>query len=364
MNIVYFQKDKVNGEAREGDLGQEQEKWNNFLSENSEDGGFLQSWAWGDFQQDLGKKIWRIGIEDNNGKLLTVCLAIRDDMALRRVTIDIPRLGILNIEYGISNILEVLVKELKKIAVDENAMVVRVDFGVKVNSQFTIHNSQFNKLGLRRAHRDIQPRSTLVVDLSKSEEEILKEMKQKHRYNIRLAEKRGVKIELIENNKEEGLENFWELLKLTSKRDRFAIHEKNYYLKLLNTPGLDTRLYLAKYLDEVIAGAIIGQFGNTCVYLHGVSGDRYRNVMAPYLLQWQIMLDIKQNGYKFYDFGGIKSEKSKSSSQTKWQGITRFKIGFAPNQKTTEFLGLWEIRVKPCQYFVYRIIRGLAKLKK
>ncbi|MEA2088536.1 MAG: peptidoglycan bridge formation glycyltransferase FemA/FemB family protein [Patescibacteria group bacterium] len=359
MNILYFKEN-------------EKEKWNDFVSENSQDKGFLQSWEWGDFQESLGKKIFRFGIKDKDGKILTVCLAVKDKIALRKNTIDVsrgpvfqfpislPRRQAGNFQFPI--LLSDLLNELKNIAQREKAMTARIDFGTITNNVFLNQIKKLKKLGIRRSYRDIQPRSTLIIDLQKDEQKILKEMKQKHRYNIKLAEKKGVKIKLTNKNDFiRDFENFWKLLKNTSTRDRFAIHNEDYYWKMLNQSNLDIKLYLASYQNKTIAGSIIGCFGNGCVYMHGASDNVYRNIMAPYLLQWIAIKDAKNNGFKFYDFGGVKSEKEKSSSQKMWDGITRFKIGFAPNEKITEFLGLWEIPVNKFQYLIYKFIRKIVK---
>ncbi|MCD4705549.1 aminoacyltransferase [bacterium] len=355
MQIVYFQEN-------------EKEKWNNFVAENSQDGGFLQSWEWGNFQKDLGKNIFRFGIKDDEDKILTVCLAIKDKIALGRNTIDVYRGPILvqsqsaNWRTKVKSLLNDLLKELKNIAQKENAIVARIDFGTILNKEFLNEIKKFKKLGVRRSCRDIQPRSTLTINLQKNKEEILKEMKQKHRYNIRLAEKKGVRVELVNKDKLTiEFENFWKLLKNTSARDKFAIHNRDYYWKMLSKSNFDVKLYLASYENKIIAGAIVGCFGNTCVYMHGASDNVYRNIMSPYLLQWTAIKDTKNNGFLFYDLGGVKSEKEKSSSQKLWDGISRFKIGFAPNEKTTEFLGLWEIPIKQLDYFIYKLIRKIVK---
>ncbi|NCF75176.1 MAG: peptidoglycan bridge formation glycyltransferase FemA/FemB family protein [Xanthomonadaceae bacterium] len=355
MNILYFKKN-------------EKEKWNNFVAKNSQDGGLLQSWEWGDFQKALGKKIFRFGIKDKNDKILMLCLSIKDKIALKKYTVDIYRGPIIKFSLidnrGIQflNLLSILLAELKNIAQKENAIMARIDFGIITNEKFLDQIRILKNSGIRRSYRDIQPRSTLIINLQKDEEKILKEMKQKHRYNIRLAKKRGVKIKLVNgNNLLEDFNEFWKLLKHTSKRDKFAIHKKDYYWKMLIQSNLDIKLYLAIYKSKIIAGAMIGCLGNTCVYMHGASDNIYRNVMAPYLLQWAAIKDAKNNGFQFYDLGGVKSEKEKSNSQNLWEGITRFKIGFAPNEKITEFLGLWDIPISRFQYSIYKFIRKIIK---
>ena len=346
MEIVYFQNEK-------------REVWDDFAARQANDGGFLQSWQWGEFQKSLGKKIWRLGVEDSEGDLLAVCLVIRDNLALRQITLDIPRGPIIKDKRKLEEILKMLISEIKKIGKDEEAMIVRFDFPFFEEEGF---QKFLFKLNLKRSDKDLQPQSTLFLDLEKTLEAILKSMKPKHRYNIRLAQKRKVKIKEIGNDFKKAFGEFWELLKITSQRDKFAIHEKNYYFNLLNLYP-QVKLYLAEYDRKIIAAAITGFFGRVCVYLHGASANEYRNVMAPYLLHWFIINKAKEQGCKIYDLGGVKSEKNKNNNQLSWKGITRFKRGFAPEKEITEFWGLWEIRIKKVNCFVYRIIRQIVKLK-
>ncbi len=350
MNILFFKEEQ-------------KEDWDYFVSHNADDGGLLQSWAWGDFQKDLGKKIWRIGVEDDKNNLLATCLLIKDNLALRQVTLDIPRGPIVKGGKISFEILKVLIEEIKKIGKEENVMVLRFDFSFLEYEDTKTNKKIFSKLKLKRADRDIQPKTTLRLNLKKEKEDILKSMKQKHRYNIRLAERKGVEV-FLTNNSLDDFEKFWELLKETHKRDNFAIHSKDYYWKLLNTSNLKIKLYLAKYKEEIVAGAILGSFGKVSVYMHGASSNKFRFVMAPYLLQWKMISDSIEKGYFYYDFGGVKSFRKKTSSQTSWDGITRFKKGFAPKENYLEFFGLWELRLKKGKSFLYRIIRRLSKLRK
>ena len=293
MNIIYFNENQ-------------KDEWDDFVAENAEDGGLLQSWGWGDFQKKLNKKIWRIGIIDGDNNLLAACFAFKDDLSLGQKTIEIYRGPLINLKLENKEfklILEKLLEELEIIAKKEKAMIIRIDFGKFVEAgplQCRGRTStDLRELGLRRANRDIQPRSTFFIDLSIPEKEILQKMKSKHRYNIRLSEKKGVKIYLSpkENLKKDFLK-FWELIQVTSKRDGFAIHDKNYYYDLLNS-GNKIKLYLANFEDKVIAASLVGCFGGVCTYMHGASNDEYKSVMAPYLLQWQAILDAKSEEKKY-----------------------------------------------------------------
>ena len=132
---------------------------------------------------------------------------------------------------------------------------------------------------------------------------------------------------------------------------------------MLETISIDIlKLYVAKYNGKVIAANLVVFYGETCTYLHGASDDEYRNVMAPYLLQWQQIRDAKKMGCKKYDFGGVKTGRKKNEERSKknsWEGITRFKLGFSPNTKPVEFPGCYDIIVSPVRYFMYRVMQKI-----
>jgi len=205
----------------------------------------------------------------------------------------------------------------------------------------------------------MQPKEIFIVDISKSEEQLLAEMKAKTRYNIRLAEKRGVIVREISNKK--YIDEFLRLTKVMAKRQGIAVHPEDYYRKMLETiPGDILKLYVAEYQGKVIATNLVIFFGDTCTYLHGASDDEYRNVMAPYLLQWRQVLDAKKAGCEKYDFGGINTRyKIQDTRYNSWAGITKFKLGFSPNTAPVTFPGSYDIILNQGKYWGYRMIQKM-----
>lgn len=353
MRVIYFE--------------QEKDEWNRFVAENAADGGLFQSWQWGELAKNENKKIWRLALK-NKDKILAVGLAIKENLPLKKSCLYLPRglvieKSILNAEI-IRQILEILnyfLEELKKIGVRENAMAIRFDLPFLQGE--IIKKDNLSKLGLRKSYKDIQPRTTLILDIARSEDELLNQMKPKTRYNLKLAAKKNLGVKIVSSlSGEEEKKNFsyfYQLLLETSRRDKFFLHPKEHYQKLLESAL--AKLFLAYYEGKVVGGIMVGFFGKTAVYLHGASSFEKRNLMAPYFLQWQAIKFAKSANFLNYDFGGIKSEKISSRSQENWAGLTRFKNGFVPNIAPTEFLGLWEYNLRPLTYFVYRILSGLVR---
>ena len=374
----------------------QEEIWNEFIAENCSE-SFLQSWEWGRFNCVLGKKVWRLGITEDglltNGKteelriinyeskikLLAVALVIKYDLSFGWSYLYCPRGPVIN-ELGIRNYESrtcgMLFNEIKKIAKEERSLFLKIDLPVEVNYEY------FSKL--KKSQNEIQPKNTLMLNLEKSEEDLLKEMKQKTRYNIRLAEKKGVAVtnyELCADNKKEfkkKFEKFWELTEETSRRDKFRSHNKNYYWKMLESLSfhsksnkdrqkLQTKLYLAEYDNKVIVTNLVLFFGDMAIYLHGASSNEYRNVMAPYLLQWQQILDAKKAGCKMYDFWGIQNSQSKTDLPwekkiNSWGGITRFKRGFGGLEKN--YIGAYDLIFSDIGYPIYGSMRKIRDILK
>ena len=213
--------------------------------------------------------------------------------------------------------------------------------------------SYADRLRLKKTRVDIQPPDSTLVDLTADEEEILGRMKSKWRYNIRLAEKKGVQIEKIlgnNGNLSEKLDKFYELYKITSERDGIAIHPKSYYEDLLrrsaeeiaagkNVP--EVRLYLARHEEDYL-GAIITLFSKTeSIYLYGCSSNVKRNLMPNFLLQWTAMKDAKTYGSLYYDMYGMPPTDDENHPM---HGLYLFKTGFGG--KNIHRTGSWDVQLK------------------
>lgn len=209
----------------------------------------------------------------------------------------------------------------------------------------------------KRSPVDIQPADTVVVDISPTEEEILSNMKSKTRYNIRLAEKKGVRV--IEGTPAD-LATWYAIYQETSLRDRIAIHSLDYYQGLFTNsekyPGHspEVKLYLALSDDEVLAGNVVVFFGKTATYLYGASKSQKRNYMPAYALQWRTMQIAKEKGCSFYDLFGIPPTNDPSHPM---HGLYRFKTGFGGEIVSRG--GCWDYPLLPTLYSVTAFLERL-----
>lgn len=325
-------------------------KRDQFIQENSACGGFLQSNQWAEFQNDFGIKKHNISDNDFWSNVLEYKLPLVGKYFY------IPRGPVRdkNIKY---DKLKNCIGDLIELAKINNAGWIRIDSFDKDIDKII----KELKHKLVKAPHDMQPKQLFVVDIDKNEEEILAQMKPKTRYNIKVAEKKDVKIEVLnsfENNKK--IEKFLDLIEKTGNRKGISFHPKEYYRKMLKSITSDNlKLYLAIYKNKIIAGAVLVIYGQTATYLHGASDDNNRNAMAPFLLQWQMIRDARENGAKKYDFGGVSIGEDDKEREKKWLGVTRFKQGFSKNNTPLEFSGSYDIIVSPIKYWAYRVIQKI-----
>lgn len=205
---------------------------------------------------------------------------------------------------------------------------------------------------LQKAVMDIQPPSTVVVSLQGSEEEILQAMKKKNRYNIRLAGRKGVEVQV---EGESFLPQWYELYKETAERDNISIHSLDYYSTLFSLAGRmqpnAPELYIlaARHEGELLAGIILSIYGDTATYMYGASSSHKRNLMASYAVQWEAMKLARSKGCLRYDLFGIPPTDDPDHPM---HGLYRFKTGFGG--RVIHRPGAWDYPVSRPVYALYR----------
>jgi len=284
---------------------------------------FLQSEEWADFQRRLGRNVWRIsGVN-----------IIEHRLPIGKAYLYSPRLILPQNS-------DEFIKEIKDIAKKENAVFLKLEFGSNIDGNL------LKKIGFRKSN-NIQPFKTIILDITKPEEELLNQMHPKMRYNIGLAQKKGIDIKKDKGNFEE----FWELIQQTSERDGFKPYPRTYYEKILEIPGIE--LFTAEYpstslgTSEIIAANIVLFHKNTAIYLHGATSYEHRNLMAAPLLQWEQIKEAKKRGCTEYDFWGM--------DEIRWPGVTRFKRGFGGQE--IAYPGAYDLIFQPFWYLIYKIAK-------
>jgi lipid II:glycine glycyltransferase (peptidoglycan interpeptide bridge formation enzyme) len=208
----------------------------------------------------------------------------------------------------------------------------------------------------------IQPPQTILIDLTGTEEDILGRMKQKTRYNVHLAEKKGIVIRPLHD-----LSIFYQMMKVTGGRDQFGVHSQAYYQKAFNLyyPEQRCEILSAEFNGKPLAALMIFKQGRRAYYLYGASTDEERNRMPTYLLQWEAMRWARTNGCDEYDLWGIPDapedeleEKFTERHDGLW-GVYRFKRGFGG--KIVRSVGPYDRVYSPGLYQVYQAVSGIRR---
>lgn len=298
---------------------------------------FLQTQNWLDFQKHVGRKTWRF----DDGKIKANI--IKHDLPFGKNYLYIPHGPVIDfnsISGSINNEIAQFVAYLKNLAHEERSIFIKIEpMDDKVIE--VLHPFKFKK-----SNKEIQPKRTIVIDLEKPEEELLGAMHHKTRYNIKIAEKNHL-VFTAGND----IDAFWRLLKYTAKNDNFSTHSKEYYQSLCATPGLKAETVFIKHEGTPIAGALLLAHDDTVYYLHGAMdrNPKYRPMMAPYLLHWEIIKWAKGYGMRHYDLWGIDAQK--------WPGVTRFKLGWGGRQ--IEYPGAFDLSVRGFWFILYKILRKI-----
>ncbi len=336
------------------------QEWKNF-NKQLISAEFLQSWDWGEFQKSTGKEVLRLQIFEG-GEVVEQMQGFVHNLGLGVKYLYLPRAS-LKSEVISHTRRESLFGD--KFFKEQGFSFIRIE--AKEELRLMTYDLYPRGIPLRgQLTKNRQPGTTLLLDLEKSEENLLKEMHAKTRYNIGLAEKRGL---IIKPDKDTDV--FWKLNEATTGRDKFKSHDKNYYAKMLENNFCHQLTVYYNY--QAIASDLFIVYGDTCTYLHGTSANEYRNLMAPYLLQWEGIKLAKRLGCKFYDFWGIapilREDAGKQVScfnnfcwdiNHLWTGVTRFKVGFGGTVR--EYPQAVDVVLNKWKYVVYKLARKLKGL--
>ena len=207
---------------------------------------------------------------------------------------------------------------------------------------------------IRKARVDVQPPTTVILDLGADSADLLAAMHKKNRYNIGLAERKGV---TVRRGTIDEIAAWYSLYRETASRDRISIHPQRYYERLFELAApyesVDLHLYLAEFERQLLAGIIVSHFGGVATYLYGASSDRRRDLMPNYALQWHAISVAQEAGCGTYDLFGVPPADDKNHPM---YGLYRFKTGFGGT--LVHRLGSWDVVLKPTRYRAYRLLES------
>jgi len=342
------------------------EAWNDYAT--SLGGGILQSWQWGELKGAFGWEPARL-LWTNRAGLPVACAQIlfrRPSLPIIGRTASIvycPRGPLMNWsdEELRIQVLHDLIDDARKrraifLKIDPDVITGRKDDADAVLTDDPEGLDVIKSLrqqGFRHSASQIQFANTMVLDLDQPQDDLLAAMKQKTRYNIRLAGRKGVSVRL---GQQDDLDLLYQMYAETSLRDGFVIRKPAYY-QLAWGRFMEAGLaqpFIAEVDGEPVAAIVIFTFGTRAVYMYGMSTEAHRNKMPNHLLQWEAIQWAKQSGCSLYDFWGAPDE---ISPEDRMWGVYRFKLGFGARFIRT--VGAWDIVLRPLLDTLYTRVMPL-----
>ena len=264
----------------------------------------FQSLNWANFNSKFFKrKYYFVEIRNDKNEIQLASLLFIYNLPFGKSYLYSPCGPVINLKEYYNTInkesFDLFLIETQKIAKENNSIFLRIDpqinFKLNINPLETrnyLYDLFITKNNFIISKEQKQPEVTLILDISKTEDEILESMHQKGRYNIKVAQKHNIKITKTKSTSSKEFEAFFNLTDQITKRDGFFGNNKEYYKNLLEIVD-QAYLYSAFYENKIIASAITTFCNKKAIYYYGASSNEDRNLMAPYLLQWQMIKDAK-----------------------------------------------------------------------
>lgn len=303
---------------------------------NPDGGHILQTRAWGEFKRRWG---WLPHYFVTDGA--------PQQIATLFLTRDIPGVG--KLWYapkgpGIATP-QALAELTRERDVFAGGFVVKVDPELDASADI----ASWERIGLLKAPTEVQnSTATILIDLQPDEDAIIASFKPKCRYNIRLAARRGVTVRRAAVDST-TIDVMYRLMRETQRRAGFMLRPLQYFADywLLQHAAGQGDLYFATLDDEVLAGCFVTHVGRKAWYKDGGSSRRHHELMAPYLLQWEVMRSLRDRGTRVYDLVAVPPAAELGPSHP-FYGLYRFKSGF--NDQITEFVGTWDWPLRRRRY--------------
>ena len=330
-------------------------EWDAF-TKRSPSGHLLQSWTWGEFKAHFGWQPLRLAAVEGDRILAAAQILFRPLPVSRLTTAYIPKGPLINRSTPPTSTATALLSAIHDACRRERAIALKVepDWEDDIDER-----SWLGARGFIPSGQTVQPRRTVVIDLTLDEEAILAQMKPKTRYNIGLARRKGVSVSLGTAG---DLCTFYELLEATSRRAEFGIHTQAYYTQAwqLFAAQESVALFLAQHGEMTLASLMVFIWGNKAWYMYGASSDEERQRMPNHLLQWEAIRWARARGCETYDFWGIPDvdegqigphiavAEERGALSTGLGGLYRFKRGFGG--KEVRYVGAYDYVYKKSLY--------------
>lgn len=327
-------------------LPEEKEQYNKVV------GHVMQSYEWGEFRSAMGIKVIRMGVFDDKKLVSGFTLTIHNIPKVNYTVGYLPKGNLPN---------EFIIENLKKIGEENSCLFIKLEPNVETSEEKI---KALESLGLTLSKKPLFTKYTFQLDLSKSEDDLMRQMKEKTRYNVRLAERKGVIVKQEDN--EQSFGDYLSLMRETTLRNNFFAHDEQYHRKMweiMKGSGV-AKLLIARYQGVALAAWVLFIFDNVLYYPYGASSSEYRELMASNLIMWEAIRYGKKMGCGKFDMWGCLGPNPNPKDD--WYGFHRFKEGYSP--RLVEFVGSydlvlnqklypWYFRVDKLRWAMLRITR-------
>lgn len=312
----------------------DKEQWERFFY-GIEEKTFLQAWSWGEFQETMGQKIWRLGVCEKED---LVAVALVAKVRAKRGTYLMIQHGPVFDRRKIPNsqfpIFKAFLDKLKELGKEEGASFMRMASLWARNKE---NEQALRSLGFRASPMHANAyEATWKLDLTPSEDQLLLRMRKATRYLIRQT-LRNKDIAVVQTKEKKDLEIFTRLQKETSSRQRFVPFSPSSIESEFDAFAKDNAasLFLGTYRGQVAAGALVIFWSGVAFYHQAASDAKHAKLSIPYAVQWEAIKEAKRRGCRMYDFWGYVDPKKHPAHP--WAGPTLFKMGFGGGP--VEYLG-------------------------
>lgn len=304
----------------------------------------LQTWEWGEFRKKTGRRVIRLALLDKKKIQNGFQLSVHSYPKIPFNIVYLPKGPMPD---------QMMIDAFFKVGKKEEAILVKLEPNV-IADEKNSKPAVWKNLNLRPG-RSLFTRHTFHLNLNKNEDELMKAMKAKTRYNIHLSQRHGVKV--TEDNSPAAFEAYLKLMAETTKRQGFYAHTPDYHRKMwqILQPAGIAHLLIAKYKNQPLVTWILFKFKDVLYYPYGWSTREHQNVMASYAMMWEAIQFGKKQGCKLFDLWGTPGPNP--SPDDPWFGFHRFKLGFGA--KVVEFVGTYDLVVDHRFYHVFNLANTL-----
>lgn len=320
---------------------------------NNSAGAFTQSEIWAKVKKDWISE--RVMLRGNDGKIAAAAQILIKKIPMLGTSFMYAPRGFV-CDYDDLELIEELMSDIENLQHKYNAFMLKIDPMISADDSPAIEN--LLKCGFKYKvkcdDKSVQCKNNYILKIDgKSKEEIFESFHKKWRYNIRLAERKGVICDFYGTDK---LNDFYKLMEETAKRDGFNIRSKEYFERIIKNMGEYCRLYMCYCDGEPLSGAIAVNYGGRVSYLYGASSQKQRNVMPCYLMQWSMIKWAIETNCSIYDFMGIPHYDDETHPN---YGVYRFKKGF--NGEIVTYAGEFDYIYQPVRKtLVSAVLRAVS----